>query len=217
MPSADGKNGGQFATRQSVFESRLRERCPTTLPRGAFFLSQNRYELRLIIRMQTDEQIVDAVLSGERAAFAELVRRYERQVHAVVWGVLRDHHAAEDVMQEVFVKAYERLGEWRGGAMGAWLVVMAKRAAIDQVRRGRRVVSEVSEVAVDAVVEEDAAAVMAAVGRLGEREQKVVLLRYFSGMSVAEIAGVMGCPVGTVTKRLSRAIERLRDFLRADE
>ncbi|MCL2640762.1 MAG: sigma-70 family RNA polymerase sigma factor [Phycisphaerales bacterium] len=168
-----------------------------------------------LISVRTDEQIVDEVLSGERSAFVELVRRYERQVHAVVWGILRDHHAAEDVVQDVFVKAYERLGEWRGGALGAWLVVMARRAAIDQVRRGRRMVSEVPEMTAPMV--EDAAEVLAAVGRLGEQEQQVILLRYFSGMSVAEIAGVLGCPVGTVTKRLSRAIVRLRDYLRVDQ
>ncbi|MCL2646556.1 MAG: sigma-70 family RNA polymerase sigma factor [Phycisphaerales bacterium] len=172
--------------------------------------------------MRTDEQIVDDVLAGEQGAFAQVVRRYERQVHAMVWGILRDHHAAEDVTQEVFIKAYERLGEWRGGALGAWLVAIARRAAIDQVRRNKwvgrgGVTAEFPEMAAtDPTTVEDAAEVLAALGRLGEQEQQVILLRYFSGLQVSEIAAVVGSPVGTITKQLSRAMARLREYLRVD-
>ena len=59
--------------------------------------------------MLSDQELVEAIIAGDRAVFAELVRRYERAVRAVAADVLGDVHLAEDCAQEVFVKAYEKL------------------------------------------------------------------------------------------------------------
>jgi len=67
---------------------------------------------------------------------------------------------------------------------------------------------------VDTPAEEDAALVLGVLSRIPEREQQIVLLRYFDGLAVADIASRLGCPVGTVTKRLTRALGRLRDRVR---
>ena len=63
--------------------------------------------------MKSDSELVNAVLSGQKDAFAELVGRYERSVRAAAMDVLGDHIAAQDAAQEAFVKAYEKLGSLR--------------------------------------------------------------------------------------------------------
>ena len=166
-----------------------------------------------------DEHFIREVLAGRRDAYAELVRRYEGQVHAAAWAILRDHQAAEDVTQESFLKAYTKLAALRtAGGFGPWLLAIVRRTATDRVRGQRHLVlvpDLPDRPSLDAATgaEEDAAIVLSAIAQIPDREQQVVLHRYFDGLAVAEIAARLGCPVGTVTKQLSRAVARLRDHL----
>lgn len=166
--------------------------------------------------METDAELIARARDGDTAAYGALVRRYERAVFAKAWAVLHDYHSAQDVVQEAFLRAYERLGSLRrGGAFGAWLLQTAYRQAVDAVRRnGRATATESSPVASSpAPFSEDEEALLAAVARLPEHEQQVVTAHYFDGHTAAEIAQMQGCGVGTVTKRLQRARERLRAML----
>ena len=86
--------------------------------------------------MRSDAETVGAVLAGQRQAFADLVRRHEGAVHAVAMGVLRDHHAAQDVCQDTFVAAYRKLAALRDPAsFGSWIAAMARNQALTLVRR----------------------------------------------------------------------------------
>ena len=81
--------------------------------------------------MRTDAELVNAVLDGEKQAFAVLVKRYERPARAVALDVLGDHHLAKDVTQDPLVRAYERLaGLRRHEAFGGWLMKIAARRRI---------------------------------------------------------------------------------------
>jgi RNA polymerase sigma-70 factor (ECF subfamily) len=168
--------------------------------------------------VQADGDLIDEVLAGNRGAYADLVRRYERHVHAAAWGVLRDHHTAQDVTQETFIKAYEKLGALRKRhTFGVWILKIARRRAIDLARGKKRFVfvSVMPDIPTPEVfAKEDAARILAAMARLPEREQQVLLFRYFNDLSMADIAATLGRPVGTITKRLSRALVRLRDRLK---
>src|SRR3954451_7677694 len=89
--------------------------------------------------MQTDAEIVRAVLSGDREACAALVARHERAVWATAWRVLRDDHAAADAGQEAFLRAFHRLGDLRRPEdFGVWLLRIARREAIRLARRRAR-------------------------------------------------------------------------------
>ena len=173
--------------------------------------------------LQSDQELIAAVLVGRRSAFADLVRRYERTVRAVTVGVLRDHHAAEDAAQETFVAAYRRLGTLRDtSAFGSWLTTIARRRAIDMARRTHRQVpldaaGEVPAAAGDGRLDEQSERLLAEVMRLPEGQRVATMLRHFDGHSVQEIADIMGRPVGTITKLLSRAHQRLRRRLREKE
>ena len=86
--------------------------------------------------MQTDAEIVDAVLKGEKELFAELVRRYEKAVRAVALDVSGDYHLAGDIAQDAFIKAYENLASLRTPeAFGPWLLKIAKRIAFEQAKQ----------------------------------------------------------------------------------
>lgn len=173
--------------------------------------------------MRTDGELVKAVLEGDKQAFAVLVGRYERSVRAVALDVLRDRHLAKDVTQDAFVKAYMRLaGLRRPGAFGAWLMKIARRAALDSARRKPRETGLEPDIAEamesrDGQLDDDKKELLAAVLKLPKAERQVVMLRYFGGNSVKEVAAIVNRGVGTVTKQLSRAHVRLRNLLERPE
>jgi RNA polymerase sigma-70 factor (ECF subfamily) len=167
--------------------------------------------------LQSDGELIDAVVGGDRKAFAILVKRYERSVRAVTISVLRDRHLAQDAAQEAFVKAFEKLGSLRrAGAFGPWLLKISRRCALDivQERRGESLPeSDTLEATPARLLDEERERLLAAVVRLRRSEKQVVMLRYFGGYNVKEVADIAGRSVGTVTKQLSRAHRQLRVLL----
>ncbi len=173
--------------------------------------------------MQTDAELVRAVLDGEKQAFAVLVKRYERPVRAVALDVLGDHHSAADVSQDAFVKAYEHLAGLRSPeAFGPWLMKMTRRCALhwahrrpNEVQLETGIAEEIEDC--DGRLSEDTQRLLSAIVRLPEAEKQVVMLRYFSDNTVNDVARMLDRSVGTVTKQLSRARIRLRTMLERSE
>lgn len=169
--------------------------------------------------MRSDAELVGAVLAGDREAFADLVRRYERAARAVAVDVVGDHHAAQDAAQEAFIAAYEKLGSLRDGAVfGSWMLKIVRNHALNWVRRRSRqpaleLLRDPPACGQDGRLEQASQRLLAAVTRLPEHERVVVMLRYFDGHGVRAIAEMTGRPVGTVTTQLSRARDRLRGQL----
>lgn len=173
--------------------------------------------------MRTDAELVNAVLDGEKEAFAVLVKRYERPVRALAMDVLGDYHLASDVSQEAFVKAYEQLaGLRKPEAFGPWLMKIAHRYALNSARQ--KLKESRLEMKAAASIEhpngqldEDKQRLLAAVVKLPRSEKQVVILRYLDDNSVKDVADIIGRSVGTVTKQLSRAHKRLRKMLERSE
>src|SRR5687767_7211306 len=93
-----------------------------------------------VTAMRTIEESISAVLSGEQAAFAEMVRRFERAAWTTAWKILRDYHAAQDATQNAFVEAYRRLGQLRSPDLfGVWLLRITRREALRLARQRRKV------------------------------------------------------------------------------
>lgn len=167
----------------------------------------------------SDASLVRSVLAGDGGAFAALVDRHQRAALATCLAVLRDRQLAEDAVQDAFVAAYRSLRSLRDPAtVGGWLLNIARNRAMRLARnRSRRLrvtaqmpPPETSVPANDAMDDE----LLAALGALPDHERSVVVLRYFDGHAVADIAAITGRPVGTVTKQLQRAHERLRAALK---
>ncbi len=183
------------------------------------------------LRNASDETLAQAVKRGDRDAFAVLVDRHQQRVYAVAYRYTRRHEDALDVAQEALLKAYRNIGQWRPtGAFQAWLIRVTVNQAIDHRRRTRRHrealqappmdqgPSEPSAPAVDetdrrAGQREIDARVAQALDVLSPAQRTTFILRHYEGMTLAEIAPVLGCSVGSVKVHLFRALRKLRGEL----
>ena len=168
--------------------------------------------------MPSTEELVKATQAGDASAFAELVRRYERAAIITAHSVLGDFHLAQDAAQEAFVYAHSMLNQLRSAtSFGPWLLRIARRRALrlQRARRAERMGTDGIDPAATEACNwmEPYGEVAQQIARLPEHERIVVVMRYIDGRSLNEIAELTGRPLGTVTKQLSRAIERLRDRL----
>src|SRR3954454_4809316 len=154
-------------------------------------------------------------------AFDALYRSCRDDVYAYVASLLRDRAAAEDVTATAFERAYRKRSRFdrRRGEPRAWLFGIARNAALDELRRrGRQ--AELGTEPIDAAgaaVEESTErserrlAVAAAVPTLAPRERELVALKFFAGLSNAEIAAVTGVSESNAGTRLHRAVTKLRE------
>jgi RNA polymerase sigma-70 factor, ECF subfamily len=162
----------------------------------------------------SDQTLVESALAGDRAAFGELVRRYERMARAVCVVKLCDYHLALDAAQEAFVAAYQRLAQLRDhAAFGPWLLTICRNEAMRLVNKRPGESSLPADRAAAKQPDRGDAELLEAVLALPEQERVVVMMRFFDRRDVTEIAAMLGRPVGTITKQLSRAYENLRQIL----
>jgi RNA polymerase sigma-70 factor, ECF subfamily len=88
---------------------------------------------------EADPGLVERARAGDRAAFREIVETHKERLYAVALGMMRDHHDAEDAVQECFLRAYRSLATFQAGAqVGSWLYRIAVNVCLDASRRRRR-------------------------------------------------------------------------------
>lgn len=168
-----------------------------------------------------DGASVRAVLAGERERFGELVHKYQRAVCALTIAYTHDGHAAEDLAQDIFVKAFSALRQLREPEQfGPWLLQIARHhAARDYRRRSAKPTQPLqNEMEVPARPESarpsDAIQALALIEELPEPYRETVRLKYQEELTCREIAEREGVPVGTITCRLTRALAFLRTALK---
>ena len=184
-----------------------------------------------------DADVVRLAQDGREAAFRELVRRYERPVFSLVYRMVRDREAAEDLAQDAFIKVLNHIDKYSPEfKFSSWLFKIANNVAIDHLRRKRldtvsmdgapNAVSE-SDVAASrleiAAVQETAleelearelgGAIEQAVARLRPMYRQCIMLRHVEGRSYEEIAATLDLPLGTVKTYIHRARHELRRAL----
>jgi len=159
--------------------------------------------------------------SSADLAFEELYRSSRDDVYAYVTGMLRDRSAAEEVTAAAFEKAFRkrrRFDAGRGSAR-AWLFGIARNAAIDELRRHKRRAELTAEpadttVAAPHTIAEHStrrATVAAGLAQLAPRERELVAMKFFAGLSNAEIAAVLGISESNAGTTLHRVITKLRE------
>lgn len=169
------------------------------------------------IELPSDASLVKAAIGGNRDAFAELVRRYQQTARAVCLTILRDEHSASDAAQDTFLAAYRSLAKLRDpSAFGGWLTQIARHRAMRMARNRRRELPLPESLAQSTTGQKDLE-LLEAVSALPEQERVVVMLRYFQRHDIPQIAVILDRPIGTVTKQLSRARERLKRALSAED
>ncbi len=166
-----------------------------------------------------DEQCVRSCLDGHPEAFRHLMDRYQSPLRRHLLVRLGNLEEATEAAQEALVRAYFGLSELRKpGAFFAWLLGIADRVAKETRRTaGRRLTGHLEQVEPpEPAGKQDTridAAVAEAVAKLPEVYREVILSRFYGGRSCAEISRDLDVPLGTVTKRLSRAYNLLRERL----
>ena len=169
---------------------------------------------------QSDAQIVARCRAGEAAAWYELVERFSRYVHAIcVRGFRLAPEDAEDVFQEVFSRAYERLGELRSDdALRPWLAQLTRRLCLDRLRSLARHPTadfEPDEGLADAAIAEldEALAVREALAAIGEPCSEILDRFFCRDESYRTIGDELGLAAGTIASRISRCLGKLRSEL----
>jgi RNA polymerase sigma-70 factor (ECF subfamily) len=171
-------------------------------------------------------RFLDRLRAGDRSAFEELVIAYQHRVFGVALRMLGSAAEAQEVAQEVFLRAHRGLSGFRGDAkLSTWLYAIASRLCLNRMQSGeRRLARQGEEVLLrladearrpDAALErsELEAALARAIAELPEERRIVVVLRDLEGLSYEEISEVLDLELGTVRSRLHRARADLRDKL----
>lgn len=162
-----------------------------------------------------DVELAALAAAGDRSAFGELVRRHGSAVRGLLRRMGAPAAEADDVAQDAFLIAFERVGEFRGqGAFVAWVRKIAARAYLRRLQRERKIAAlTAADEAEDVAATPDAAGRMDlddALRGLGAAERICVSMCYGAGLSHAEAADALNLPLGTVKSHVKRGLEKLR-------
>lgn len=174
-------------------------------------------------------ELVARCQQGDRLAFDELVRQEQQRVCRLAYRILGSSGELDDVVQEVFMAIYRRLGTYRGEALfSTWVTRIAVNVCRRALRRrrfsrllfgpdleredgGRPSPLTVLE------KEEEVRALTGAVAGLPEKLRLAVILRYYEELPCEEVAAALGCKIGTVRSRLFNARQQLKERMLAWE
>jgi RNA polymerase sigma-70 factor (ECF subfamily) len=166
---------------------------------------------------ETDAQLVSRCRDGDPAAWNEFVERFSRYVYAICGrGFRLAQQDAEDVFQEVFARAYERLPELRSDdAVRPWLAQLTRRLCIDKLRllaRDTPSDTEPDEREVDDLLAslDDAMTVRAALDKVGDPCREILDRFFCRDESYHTISEALEIPAGTIASRISRCLEKVR-------
>ena len=175
-----------------------------------------------------DVKLIQSSLTGNENAFAMLVRKYQKQVHALAWRKIKDFHIAEEVTQDTFLIAYQKLATLKDpNCFARWLNRIATRQCILVQRKKRIQMQSLDDTGVkliekmtysEYVADEQAKAATEAqhdviqklLAQLPERDRTVLTLYYFREMTYKEIGRFLEVSTNTVKSRIHRALHRLK-------
>lgn len=175
----------------------------------------------------SDAQLLEAITKGDEQALAALYDRYASILFGLLLRILHDRAEAEDVLQEVFLRVWQRAADFdeTRGRVFTWLVTIARSRAIDRLRAVQsrvRVAEEAARESVfsdapnamtDAIASEQREVVEQALAEIPEEQRRTLVLAYFEGLTQSEIAARTGEPLGTVKTRTRAGLARLRAIL----
>ncbi len=173
--------------------------------------------------MREDErEAVEACQRGEREAFDRLVERFQRDVYRLCYRYVNNHEDANDVAQEVFLKAYRAIRRFRGdSSFSTWLYRIAVNTCLNFRSARKPQTEELPEaladpragVAASLESDEQARRVRDAIRRLPEKQRATLILKVYHDLTHEEVARILGSTVGTVKANLFHALGNLRKLV----
>ena len=175
-----------------------------------------------------DAKWVERILAGDADAFTTLVKKYEKQIHAFVWQKVKDYHVAEEITQDTFLRAYEKLGTLKDpNRFSGWLYMIATRRFLTWLGEKRipmQSLEAMSQAEIEALfyaqymvaqteklaTEKQREIVQYLLQKLPAHERTAVVLHYLSEMTCEEIGNFLGISPSTIKSRLHRARQRLK-------
>jgi RNA polymerase sigma-70 factor (ECF subfamily) len=173
-----------------------------------------------------ESEAIAACQRGEREAFDTLVVRYQRDIYRLCYRYVNNHEDANDLVQEVFLRAWRAIGRFRGQSrFSTWLYRIAVNACLNFRAARRTPTRELPDTLADPGLpasdrilrEEKARRVREAVGRLPEKQRATLILKVYHELTHQEVADVLGSTVGTVKANLFHALGNLRKLMGEDE
>jgi RNA polymerase sigma factor (sigma-70 family) len=167
-----------------------------------------------------DSEIVEACRRGDNRAWEELVARFGKKMYSVAYHFTLRREDAEELTQEIFLKAFENLDRYEGRyPLGAWMLTLARNLCIDQYRRRKReksfrhisdeallpLLPSASDPGGEVETRERTRLLLSAIGNLPEELAEILILRDLDGISYEEIGQALDLAEGTVKSRLFRA------------
>jgi RNA polymerase sigma-70 factor, ECF subfamily len=185
---------------------------------------------KVTVTNPTDAELVESCLAGRRDAFDVLVERHQRHVYQLCYRFVGNHEDASDLAQDVFLRAYRALGNFKGHAsVGTWLYRIAVNVCLNKVgaktpkpealepllaANDQRTASH-AENAADALLRgERAVQVRAAIARLPKKQRATLILRVYHELPHEAIAGILGSSVGAVKANFFHALNNLKKLMR---
>lgn len=167
-----------------------------------------------------EREILERARAGDRVAMGELYEAHARRVYTVVRRLVGDDHLAEDLSQEAWVRAFEKLHLFRGeAAFGTWIYRLATNVALNRLRRSskRGHVEKSADMPTVAKAPDDAVVnrrvLSAAMDRLPPGYRRVLVLHDIEGWTHEEIAETLSCSPGTSKSQLHKARARMRQLI----
>jgi RNA polymerase sigma-70 factor, ECF subfamily len=181
--------------------------------------------LLMAVLAEGDVELVERLQRRDPQALAELYDRYGRLAYSLIVRVVRDGALAEDLVQETFLRVWNRAQGFdaQRGALGPWLLAVARNRAIDYLRsasgreRNALELEEVDHPSLytdmerDILASDKARMIRAALEKLAPNQREVIQLAYFEGLTQTEMAERMGQPLGTVKTWVRTALKNLRE------
>ncbi len=175
-----------------------------------------------------DADILDACRRGDRSAFNLVVRRYQDRVYQVVQHIVSDPDDALDIAQEVFIKAFQKVADFRGDAqVFTWLYRIAVNLSLNHIRKKRlhtifRMTEEHHAVQDSSPIpsrtleqEELRRLVQNAVAALPEKQKAVFILRYYEELSYEEIADILKTSIGGLKANYHHATKKIESYVKS--
>ena len=177
---------------------------------------------------ETDQQLILRSLQGHSQAFGELVMRYQDFVFTIVLRMVKIREEAEEIAQDTFIKAYERLDSFQGKPkFSSWLYSIAYRTALDSLRKQKKFQNSIAVEEMGAegmefvenglqklMAKERAAIIQACIMQLSETDAAIITFYYYEALSVKEISEITGDSLDNIKIKLYRSRKKLYTLLR---
>jgi RNA polymerase sigma factor (sigma-70 family) len=175
----------------------------------------------------SDEELISSFLNGDKTAFNFIVRKYQKKVYMIIRKMVLDHDDADDITQEVFLKIYRSLGDFRGDSkFFTYIYKIAVNFSLNHLNRNKKILSRKSDIDNAFISSDDKIAdelmiskdrtrlIEEAIETLPAQQRAVFNMRYYDNLSYEDISNILNKSVGGMKANYFHAIKRLEKFLK---